>query len=459
MTLTLEFVKHFINTRYEDLPSNAVEAAKKEVLDSLATALGGSVRPGVAELVAMVREWGGKEQSTVIAYGFKCPTPSAAQINGTMIHALDYDDGHQGAIVHVGCTAVSTCFAVAERMGGKSGKELITALALGADFLSRLGLATGAQTSALAYGWHPTTLFGHLGAAAMASRLMGLDQERMINALGLAYHQAGGAGSGVGDGALAKRMGPGLAARAGITAALMAEYGITGERDPLGGRTGVFNTYLRGDFSRERLTADLGKKFEGENVGDKPYPCCGFSHPFIDAALYLRAKYNLDPGRIKEVKTVGGQSGYALCQPLDIKRNPRTIVDAQFSIPYTVATALVRGKVTPEDFTPGSIGREEIIRLAQRVSGELDEKMTRHGVSPGKVTVILEDGQEYSEYTEHCLGSVENPMSFKDCARKFRECSTGALTPLPQIKVEKVIELIAGMESLPDATEIIRAVG
>jgi 2-methylcitrate dehydratase PrpD len=459
MDATLEFVKHIISARYQDLPLKAVEAAKKEVLDSLATAVGGSNRPGVAELVSVVREWGGNPQSTVIAWGFKCPAPHAAQVNGTMIHALDYDDGHQQAVVHVGCTAVSTCFAAAERMGGASGQELITALAVGADFLVRLGMAAGAKTSALSCGWHPTTLFGNLGAAAMASRIMGLDEEKTINALGLAYHQCGGAGSGVGDGALAKRMGPGLAARAGITAALMAEKGITGERNPLNGRTGLFNTYLRGDVNLEKLTADLGKKFEGVDVADKPYPCCGFSHPFIDAALALRSKYDIEPERIKEIRVVGGQSGYALCTPLEIKRAPRTIVDAQFSVPYTVAAALFRGKVTPEDFTDLSIKRGNILEVAQKVSGELDEKMTRHGVSPGKVTLIMDDGQEYSQYIENCLGSVENPMTFQDCARKFRECAAISLKPLSSSACDQVIDMIDKLETLEDATAVIRLVG
>jgi 2-methylcitrate dehydratase PrpD len=459
MDLTLEFVKYFIKTRYEDLPASAVEAVKREVVDSLATAIGGSTKPGVGELVAMVKEWGGKEQSTVIAYGFKCPAPNAAQVNGTMIHALDYDDGHPIAVVHIGCTAVSTGFAVAERMGGTSGKEFITALALGADFMSRLGLATGAQTSAHAYGWHPTTLFGFLGAAAIASRIMGLDQEKTINALGLAYHQCGGAGSGVGDGALAKRMGPGLAAKAGITSALMAEQGITGERNPLNGRTGLFSTYLRGDIDLNRLTGELGKRFEGVNVGDKPYPCCGFSHPFIDAALALKSKYAIKPEQIKEIRAVGGQSGYTLCEPLDIKRSPRTIVDAQFSVPYTVAAALINSSVTPEDFTSQSIKRENILNLAQKVSGALDEKMTRHGVSPGKVTIIMNDGKEYAEFIEHPLGSIENPMNFKDCARKFRECSASSIKPLSAGKIDEAINLIGDMEKLPDATRVIQLLG
>jgi 2-methylcitrate dehydratase PrpD len=139
MDAIYDFVKLFTHTKYKNIPEEARHAAKIEVLDSFATALGGTSKPGVAELVDMAKELGGREQSTVIAYGFKCPAPNAAQVNASMVHALDYDDGHPKALVHLGCVAVPTCFAVAERMGKKSGEELITAMALGQDFESRLG--------------------------------------------------------------------------------------------------------------------------------------------------------------------------------------------------------------------------------------------------------------------------------------------------------------------------------
>jgi 2-methylcitrate dehydratase PrpD len=433
-----------------------VEAAKKEVLDSLATALGGSSKAGVRELVDMVKEWGGNEQSTIIAYGIKCPAPNAAQVNGTMIHALDYDDGHQVALVHIGCIAVSTCFAVAERMGKASGKELITAIALGGDFMARLGLASRPGTSALGSGWHPTTLFGFLGAAAMAGRIMGLDEEKMINALGLAYHQCGGAGSGVADGALAKRMGPGLAARAGITAALMAERGITGERNSLEGRTGLFNVYMGGDYDAKILTAELGKRFEGVNIGDKPYPCCGLTHACIDATLALISRHDIKVDKIRDITVYGGQSVYGLSQPPEIKRAPRTIIDAQFSIPWVVATALVKGKVTVDDFTDEAIKKQDILRVAQKINTRLVPAMSRHGVGPGGVTIMMKDGTEYTEEVEHCLGSVERPMTFEDCTKKFRECAACSIKPLSADTVDKVIEMVARLEKLNDATEIIR---
>jgi 2-methylcitrate dehydratase PrpD len=459
MTAINEFVKHFVKTRYEDIPADAVAAVKKEVLDSLATALGGSSKAGVKELVDMVKEWGGSKQSMVIAYGFKCPAPNAAQVNGTMIHALDYDDGHQTALVHIGCVAVSTAFAVAERMGKVSGKELITAIALGGDFLARLGLASKPGGSAMASGWHPTTLFGFLGSAAVAGRIMRLDEERMINALGLAYHQCGGAGTGVADGALAKRMGPGLAAKGGITAALMAERGITGERDPLEGKTGLFRTYMGGDYDPIILTADLGKRFEVINIGDKPYPCCGLTHACIDAALALKSKYDIKADKIKSITVYGGQVVYDLTQPPEIKQNPRTIIDAQFSVPYVVSVALANGRVTVDDFTEDAIKRPIILDIASKVSGKLAPAMNRHGVGPGRVTIKMQDGAEYKEEVEHCLGSVERPMTFEDVTKKFRECAACSVKPLPTSKVEKVIAMIGSLEELNDATEIIRLLG
>jgi 2-methylcitrate dehydratase PrpD len=456
MTAINKFVKHFISIKYEDLPAEAVEAAKKEVLDSLATALGGSGKAGVKELVDVVKEWGGKKQSTIIAYGIKCPAPNAAQVNGTMIHALDYDDGHQAALVHTGCVTVSTAFAAAEREGKVSGKELITAIALGGDFMARLGLAGRPGKTALSAGWHPTTLLGHFGAAAVASRILKLDKGKMTNALGLAYHQAGGAGSGVSDGALAKRMGPGFAAKAGITAVLMAERSITGERDPLEGKTGLFNVYMGGDYDPDILTADLGKRFEGVNIGQKPYPCCGFIHACVDAALALKSKHDIRAEQIKEIIAYGGQSMYDLSQPPEIKRKPRTIIDAQFSVPWVVATAIVKGKVTIDDFTEEAIKRPEILTVAQKVSGKLVPEMDRHGVGPGGVIIKMKDGTEYKEEVEYCLGSVERPMTFKDIEKKFRDCAAASLKPLSRQTIDKVIEMVGRLEKMDDATEIIR---
>jgi 2-methylcitrate dehydratase PrpD len=456
MDAIYDFVKLFTHTKYKDIPEEARHAAKIEVLDSFATALGGTSKPGVAELVDMAKELGGREQSTVIAYGFKCPAPNAAQVNASMVHALDYDDGHPKALVHLGCVAVPTCFAVAERMGKKSGEELITAMALGQDFESRLGLASRPGSSLATSGWHPTALYGYFGAAAMSAILMGFNEEKMLNALGIAYHQCAGNGQCVIDGAMTKRMGPGLAARGGITAALMAERGITGAHNILEGNYGVFKTYHAGDYDRNILLGDLGKRFEGANLGFKPYPCCGFTHSYIDAVLALKAKYNIKAEDVKEIAAYGGKHSYDLAVPPEVKRAPRNIIDSQFSVPWSTATALVKGKVSLEDFTEEAIKNKKVLEAAAKVTGVLDTSMNRHGVGPGRLVVKMNDGTVYDEFIEYCLGSVERPMRFDDCAEKFRKCASLSIKPLSSDTVERVIDLIAQLEKLDDATEIIR---
>jgi len=459
MDAIYQFVNIYSHLRFKDIPLPAAEAAKKEVLDSLAAALGGAAQAGVGELVDIAREWGGKEQSTVIAYGFKCPAPNAAQVNATMVHALDYDDGHPVAQVHIGCVAVPTCFAVAERMGGISGQDLITALVIGADFLARMALASRPGGSLVTSGWHPTPLFGYLGAALMAGTIMKLDEAKMVNALGIAYHQCAGNSQCVSDGALTKRMGPGLAARGGMTAALMAGRGITGARNVLEGEYGLFRQYLNGDYNRDILLADLGERFEGMNLGFKPYPCCGFSHPFIDCALALKSRHNIDAEQIKSVTAYGGETSYAICNPPEVKCNPRNPVDAQFSLPWTVATALIKGRVTPQDFTAGAICNEDVLNVARKVKGVLEPAYNRHGVGPGRIEIVMADGAVYTEEIEHFRGSIERPMTFKDIADKFQECAAGARKPPSDETTNRVITSVSRLEKLTDATEIIRLLG
>ncbi|MBN1188116.1 MAG: MmgE/PrpD family protein [Dehalococcoidales bacterium] len=459
MNATQLFAQYLVNTTYDDLPAEAVEAVKKEIIDSLATAIGGSSKAGIRELVDIVKEWGGRDQSAIIGYDLKCPAPHAAQVNGTMIHALDYDDGHREALVHIGCVAVSTCFAMAERMGGVSGKELIATMALGGDFESRLGLAIRPVSGNRTVGWHPTTLFGVLGSAVMAGKLLHLDQDRMINAMGLAYHQCSGSGSGVSDGALAKRMGPGLASRAGITAALMAERGITGARDPLEGPSGLFNIYFNGNYDPQKLTSDLGKNFEGARLDFKRYPCCGFTHAFINAALFLKSKYNIRPEHIQEVIVYAGETAYGFCQPLEIKRSPRNIVDAQFSVPWTVAVALVKGNVTLEDFSPEGIKNPAVLSFAPKITALLDPGLNRHGVSPARISMLLKNRMGEIEKVEAFHESGETPLSFEECSAKFRDCASFSIKPLTPGVIDDVIGSVDRLEKLDDAGKIIGLLG
>lgn len=446
--------RNVIQTRYEDIPDNVVEATKKEILDCLGVGLAGSSASGVGELVELAKEWGGSGQSSVICYGIKVPVPNAAQANAAMIHARDYDDGHAGALVHPGVVSVVTCFAVAERKGRVNGKEFITAVTLSTDLMCRLGLATKPEGSLATAGWHFTTLYGFLSAAAAAGRILGLNEDKMVNALGIAYHQCSGNMQCVLDGALTKRMGPGFAAKGGITAALMAEKGITGAKNCLEGEMGVYNLYHRGGYDAAALTADLGKRFEGLNVSTKPYPCCGITHPFIDAALALVSEHNIRPDEIHGITAFHGEGSRVLCEPLEVKQKPRNLVDAQFSIPWAVAVAVVKKRVSIADFSEAAIKDEDILGISQKVIPQVDASLNRKAVEPGRVEITTKGGEAYSKQVDNPLGSPLNPMTFDDCVSKFLDCAAYSVKHIPDEKLDKVVELIKELERVDDVTEI-----
>jgi 2-methylcitrate dehydratase PrpD len=449
------FAKNFVNTKYENLPPEVVEATKKEILDLLGVALGGASQPGATHVCQLVKEWGGKEESSIIGSKQKVPAPNAAQANATMAHALDFDDVHEAAVMHPGIASIPVAMAVAEAQGNLSGKELITGTALGVDMMCRLALATTPGRSPIELGWHLTSVFGFMGAAATAAKVLGLGEEKTVDAIGIGYHQCGGNGQCVKDGALTKRLGPGFAVKGGITAALMAKAGVTGARNSLEGEWGFYRQYMHGDYSPEILTAELGKRFEGVHVAIKPYPCCRGIHPAIDAALALAIDEGVRSKDIKEiVLSVTDAHLSLLCQPEDAKRSPRSPVDAQFSILWGVASAIVGRRVGLDDFTESAIRNREILDVTQKMRVEVDNTLHKPGPEPTRVKVLTKDGKTFVKVVENPLGSLERPMSFEDCARKFADCAKS----LDANRIEEIIQRVEQLERLEDIREIIRLI-
>jgi len=466
------FAEHFVRVNYEDLPQDVVDVTKKEVLDFLGVALAGYTSPGVKELADLIAEWGGKEESSLIYYKKKVPAPMAAWANATMGHGLDFDDVHDPAVMHPAAPIVPSCMAIAESLGNVNGRDFITAVALGVDMISRLALAAwpgynpaipetrnlAFQAERVKHGWHFTTIMGYLAAAGAVGKLLHLDEERMINAFGISFHQCSGSHQGRDDGSHTKKLGPGFSARSGVASALMAQRGITGTKNVLEGHFGLYKMYFQGGYDPETLTADLGKRFEGSNVSFKPYPCCRGIHPSVDATLELVNSKKLRADDIKEIKIFADAGGYQmLCSPLDVKVKPRTPVDAQFSIPWGVATALTRGFVGMEHYTEGAIASHDILDTAAKITVMLDHNLDRSDkIPPGRVRVTTNTGQVYENQVDYPLGSPEKPMSFEDCAGKFRGCATYSSPRLSDGKIEKVIELAGRMEQLEDVEEMVK---
>ncbi len=451
-------VEFLVETKCDDVPPPALTATKREVLDILGTTFAGNLAPGCSEIISLVEGWGGAKESTLLGYGRKVPSPFAALANGTMAHAWDFDDTHDKAVLHAGVSVIPAALAAAERRGRVSGKEFLCAVVLGIEIVCRMGMATklGPNTS----GWMLTPLYGYFGAAAAAGRILGLDQEKMHNALGIAYSQAAGNVQCVLDGALTKRIQAGFAAQGGTLAALLAQKGITGARKIIQGTFGLYNVYQRGEFNLKPLTDEMGKVFEVENLSFKPYPCCRFVHSTIDAATELFQRSSPLPKDISEINiSVNQQAFNATCHPLAVKSEPRTIVDAQFSIPYAVAVTLTNGTFTLNDLTEAAIKRPEIIALAKKVKPQMDEQIEKAGsreISPSIVEVKKKMGEVYTQRIDIPKGHPQNPMNDDELVAKFMDCARHAANPLDKKNSSQLIHMVFNLEKLNDLSDLLK---
>lgn len=465
MDAAFSLAKNLVDVKYTDLPPEIVEHTKKQVLDILGVALGGSACPGIKELADIVADWAGKPESTVWCFGKKVPAPNAAQVNASMGHALDYDDTGDGP-THPSVVIVPAALAVAERQGDVNGREFITAVALGVDMMGRLGRAfrSGKKTESVAghpgAGWHLTALYGYLASAGVAARLLGLDKEGAQNAIGIAYHQCAGNGQCVTEGALTKRMGPGFAARGGIVSALMARKGITGAKESLEGEVGLFNLYHKGEYDPQPLTAGLGKSWTNLSAAMKPYPCCKGTHAYVDVALEMYKKYRFNPEDIEEITVYGEDDKYFLLHPLGKRCRPGSAVDSQFSIPWAVAVVFARGRAAIADFTTEAIVSEDILSVSTKVRVAADKNVgERKGLIPAKIAVTLKNGSTFVGQADVPGEGPALPPPFADYERKFRDCASNAVRPRTEKRIDSIVSLVKQLEKLPDVRELIEPLG
>jgi len=463
MDAAFSLAKNMLSVKYDDIPPDVLELTKKHILDILGVTLGGSSRPGVRELAELIGEWGGKEESTVLCYGLKVPAPNAAQVNATMGHALDYDDTGDGP-THPSVIIMPTCLAMAESIGKISGRDFITAVTLGMDMMCRLGQSfrSGMKTSPIGghpgAGWHLTPLFGYMAAAAVTGRILGLDEETLVNAMGIAYHQSSGNGQCVNEGVLTKRMGPGFAARGGIVAALMAQKGITGAKECLEGELGLYNLYIKGEYNPEALTAKLGKYFAGTTVTMKPYPCCKGTHESVELALSIVEKYQIKSEDVQEITLYCRDDDNFLVHPLEKRRHPENPVDSQFSIPWAVAVVFARGRAGVEDFTEEAICSRDILDISDKIKVKKDTDLTSKSRElPVKIGVTTKQGQSYIEQTSRKdLGDSQTQLPWDAYERKFRDCASCSIKPLPEKQLEEIVEHIKNLENIDDVRELVQ---
>ncbi len=432
---------------FELLPSEVVDRTKRFILDILGVAIAGTSAPGCRETLEIFANWGGKEEATVWIFGHRLPTFSAGLMNSLLAHARDFDDVFDESALHALATTLPTALVLGEKEG-LSGRDLITAIVCGVEIVVRMGLAIRRPLS-----WIRTATCGGFGAVATAGKILGLSKKELLNAFGVMYSKTSGNAQCLLDGGLSKRLQPAFAVEDAIQSVTLAMNGIDGAKEILEGPYGFFNLYEHGDYDRERLVEKFGDRYHIMDLSFKPYPSCRMTHATIQAALELKTKHNLTPEMIDHVHVaVSPMVKEMVGNPFVIRDNPQ--VDAQFSIPYTVAVALIKGEVFIEDFEPDMITSPERKALADRVEVFAKDTLDPKDMQHSSVDVTLKDGRSLKAQVEVLMGSPSLDMPWDACIDKFRKCIGYSTRPFGIDQVHRLEDKIRNLETLEDVSDL-----
>ena len=460
MTDSRDVSRHFadlvVDTTYEGLGPAAAEAAKKSVLDTVGVALAASgMEPASRAALDVIGEAGGREEATALGCKRRVPAMMAAFANGALAHGLDFDDQTPWG-QHASSSVVPAVLAVAERRGGISGSELVTAVAVGQDIFARLRCHVGWRKD-----WNLSSVFGVLAAAAAASRVIGLSRAAVHHALGIASQQSCGIMEAVaGTGSDLRGMYAGFSAKGAVLAALLAERGLTGVENLFEGQYGIFNTYFRGEYDRAAMLRDLGVDHRGAGTLYKLWPAVGTAHNHIHATVRIVTENDVAVDDIDEIRIHVGDYHRLMSTPLEDRQNPSTLVDAKFSLPFLVAIAAVRRGMGVADFTAAGLADPRVRAVARRVVAVDDSRLDwTLEIPPGVVEVVLRDGRRFALESADAPGGPRSPATWEQLAGKFADCAALASSPPSPAQVAEAVALGRSLESLDDATQLLRVLG
>ncbi len=442
-TLTGQLIDKILAVKYESLPAAAIDMAKACVLDGIAVMLAGATEPlGLGRIVTeYVKGSGGNPQATVIAGGFKTSMENAAFANGTMAHALDFDNTWY-PLNHPTSPTLPAILAIAEhhQLGGRS---IIESLVAAFEVQGRLRLAaTGLETGC---GFHKPGTTGQFGAVTAAAKMLDLDRHAMLMAFGIAGSRAGSLS--INTGTMTKSSHSGHAARMGVECAALAQMGFTGSADVFGPK-GFFDTFLFGNAAPRLLIENFGAPFRmvDPGVGFKKHPANYFTHRPIDAALALREQHQIQPQQIAKVDVVFPRFEYVN------RPQPETGLDGKFSVQYTTVVALLDGEITVDSFNNERRFAADVAALLPKVTLHLDDNIPndfdRMHID---MTVTLTDGRVLTQHVDKLSGWVGLPLTREQRLRKFHSC---AKRVLDNAAADRIVALVENLESLRQVDEL-----
>jgi 2-methylcitrate dehydratase PrpD len=449
-SLTEQLAQYWASARYEDLPAETVRLAKRFLLDTLAAGIAGAGTDvaGVA-LRAMKGSLEGAAGSSVIwAREDTLPPTQAALVNGTASHALELDDfggcGHSGAVV------IPAVCALAARANA-SGRDALVAIVAGYDVAARVLEGAGGYRAHNDLGWHSSGTCGSFGAAAAAAKLLKLDAERYSDALGIAGTFTGGIWAFLADGAMTKRFHPGKASETGLSAALLAEAGMSGPRRVLEAEWGgFFSTYARGIATPEATLKGLGSEFRIGRSGMKPYACCRGLHATLDALFDIMRETKADARAIARMRVLGNEQN-----KLQFDRPAvGNLLDAQFSFQYALAVGASSGRATLDQFAPLRDAEPEVKRLMALTEVVADREMKPGQYPP--LEIRFKDGRVIERHIPFAKGAPENPLSDEELRRK----AVSQIEPvMGKARWDAIFECVGSLDRAADLRELTALLG
>jgi 2-methylcitrate dehydratase PrpD len=439
--VTRQLAHYVVGARPGDIPAAVLREARRTVVNWVGCALGGARHETLDHAIAALAPFAGPPQATVLGRRERLDVLTASLMNGMSSHVLDFDDTHLKTVIHPAGPVAPAILALAE-LQPISGRDFLHALVLGAEVECRIGNAV--YPAHYDRGWHITGTAGVFGAAAACGKLLGLSEQQMVWALGLAAAQPVGLREMFGS--MTKSFHPGRASQNGFTAALLASKNFTSADAGLEGKNGWAHV-VSTDVQWEEITGGLGEHFELLLNTYKPFACGVVMHPTIDACLQLRREYGLTADQIERVDLAVNP----LVLELTGKRTPQTGLEGKFSIYFAAAIAIVAGAAGPKQFSDELVRDPKVIALRDRVTATVTQGI---GEAQVRAVVMLRDGRRLGKYIEHVVGSVERPMSDGDLDAKFLDLVDGVL---PSAQARRLLDLCRDVDRLPRAADLAKA--
>jgi 2-methylcitrate dehydratase PrpD len=447
MGITQELAGYCSHVKFNDLPDDVIDCAKYRFLDWISVACRGSIEDPSQTIYRFVMEME-KGEGVIVGTREKAPFLYSALANGTSSHSIEMDDVNNESSLHPGVVVFPSALATGE-MAGASGKRFILAVVLGYEVMIRLGTALGPENS-YKRGFHPTGTGGTFGSSVASSKILGLQEKEILNALGISGSQAAGSMEYLAQGAWTKPFHAGWAAHSGMVAALLSRKGFLGPSSILEGRDGFLHAYSN-EADPTKVLEGIGSGFQILQTSVKVHACCRYMHSPIDAVLKIVKENNLRREKVKKIKIGVLRAGaHLIAEPIESKYKPQSIVDAQFSMPFGAASALLYGRAGLKEFQPSMILSRPVRETMRKVECIVDPELDRTFPKQWRATaeILTEDEKRYSTMVEYPRGDPENPLSWNEMKERFHELAGEVIKKDQRLKIVEAVEKLDGIKDM-----------